>query len=504
MSTHSDEKTAPGPDESHDDAVGDADVEHGAATQSAPYDAAADTDDAGAGHDDHQHGQHDHDHDHHDHGPVQHEAAVERQGARVTMKITVAADEVAVAADEVASLFRQRAKMQGFRRGKAPMSMIRQRFAEEIRENVLEQIIPRHVGHEIKERGLRPIQNPVLENVDFEPGTPLLIEVWFDVQPDVEVTGYKGLEATRSVRPVSDEAVDKAVANMRERAAELESIDEGGIEPGDFVMVQIELFPRDGKGKKLAEEERFVHVGEERSIPALNQQLEGHGRGAKREFVTQLGDSFPNDLLAGKEVLCRVEVGEIKRRRLPAVNDDMARDLGFADLEELRAKTRENYAEHLEEESEADVARQLMDRVIAANPVDAPESLVDARLDHSMQRAAEDLSRQGIDPRNSVDWAAYRAENRPHAVRAVTEELLLDGIARAEGLAVEDAEVLEEIERHQEGQPAGMGARIAQQMRQDGSFDGLRRAMLRRRALDFVKDHATIEDVEASTAPDAD
>lgn len=461
----------------------------------------SDHDDAG-----HDHGEHDHDHAGHDHshGGVEHDASVEQQGARVAMKITVPAETVTQAVDQVTTIFRQRAKIQGFRRGKAPLQMVRQRFAEEIRENVLEQLLPRHIGHEIKARELKPIQNPVLDDVDFEPGTPLLIKCHFDVEPSLEVSGYTDLAATKAVRPVSEESVEKAVANMREQAAELESIDEGGIELGDYVIVQIELFPRDGKGKKLAEEERFVHVGEERSIPALNAQLEGQAKGSEREFVTELGDSYPNDLLAGKEVSCRVKVQEIKRRRLPAIDDDMARDLGFADLEELRAKTRENYAAHMEEEAQREVSRQLMDQVIAVNPVDVPESLVEARLDHSMQRAAEDLARQGVDPRNSVDWASYRAENRPMAERAVREEILLDSVAEAEGIEVEDAEVIAEVEQHQEGQPPGAAARVTQQMRQDGSFEGLRRAMLRRRALDFVKGHATIETVEASPEAEAE
>ena len=438
---------------------------------------------------------HDHDHDH-SHPSVEHEAEVDQVGARVTMTITISAEEATSNLDEVAGIFRQRAKIQGFRAGKAPMNMIRQRFRDEIRENVLDQLIPLHVGNEIKSRGLKPIHNPMLENVDFEPGQPLTFTAKFDVEPEVEVTGYKDLAATKIVRSVEDEAVDNAVSNMREQAAELESVDEGGILPGDYVVVKITLFPRAGKGKKLAEEERFVHVGEERSIPSLNTQLEGLEKGATREFVTELGESYPNDLLAGKEVTCRIEVQEIKRRHLPAVDDDLARDLGFADLDELREKTRENYAAHIEEEAERDVARQLMDQVIAANPLDAPESLVEARLDHSVQRAAEDLARQGVDPRNSVDWVSYRADNKPHAERTVTEEILLDAITEAEGIDVEDAEIIAKIESHQEGQPEDAAARAVQRMRQDGSFDGLRRAMLRSRALEVVKSHATIEIVE--------
>ena len=443
------------------------------------------------------HDHHDHDHDHdHEHPNVEHEAEVDQVGSRVTMKIMISAEEASSNIDEVSKIFQERAKMQGFRRGKAPINMIRQRYRDEIRENVLDQLIPLHIGNEIKARGLKPIHNPMLEDVNFEPGHPLTFTAKFDVQPEVEIAGYKNLTASKTVRLVEDKAVDSAVSNMREQAAKLESVEDGGILAGDYAIVKIALFPRDGKGKKLAEEERFVHVGEERSIPSLNTQLEELKKGDTRKFVTKLGESYPNDLLADKEVTCRVEVQEIKRRHLPPIDNDLARDLGFADLSELREKTKENYAARMEEEAQRDVARQLMDQVIAVNPVDPPESLIEARLDHSMQRAAEDLTRQGVDPRHSVDWAAYRAENEPHAKRAVTEEILFDAIVNVEGIEIEDAEVIAEIEKHQERQPEGTTASVAQRMRQDGSFDGLRRAMLRRRALDLVKSHATIETVE--------
>nr|MCS5703435.1 trigger factor [Acidobacteriota bacterium] len=337
------------------------------------------------------HDHHDHDHEHPN---VEHEAEVDQVGSRVTMKIMISAEEASSNIDEVSKIFQERAKMQGFRRGKAPINMIRQRYRDEIRENVLDQLIPLHIGNEIKARGLKPIHNPMLEDVNFEPGHPLTFTAKFDVQPEVEIAGYKNLTASKTVRLVEDKAVDSAVSNMREQAAKLESVEDGGILAGDYAIVKIALFPRDGKGKKLAEEERFVHVGEERSIPSLNTQLEELKKGDTRKFVTKLGESYPNDLLADKEVTCRVEVQEIKRRHLPPVDNDLARDLGFADLSELREKTKENYAAHMEEEAQRDVARQLMDQVIAVNPVDPPESLIEARLDHSMQRAAEDLGRQ--------------------------------------------------------------------------------------------------------------
>ena len=438
----------------------------------------------------------------HGHDHSNHETQFEQLGSRISMKFTVAAEEVARNVDEVAKAFRQRAKMQGFRRGKAPMSMVRQRFNEEIRDHVLEHMVPAHLGTELDARGLQPLCNPVLENVDFDPERPLVFSVHFDVQPEISMSGYKDLMATKSILRITDEAVDKAIDNLRERAAKLESVDgDEGAKQGDYVRTSIALFPRDGKGKKLAEEDRYVHLGEEQAIPGLNVQLEDLKVGDSREFLTELGEVYPNDLLAGKEVTCRAEVTEIKRRHLPAIDDDLARDLGLEDLAELREKTGEDFGRHMEEEAERDMERQLLDQVIEANNIDTPESLVEARLDQAVQRAAQELARQGIDPRTSMDWSRFRADNTADARRAVNEELLLDGIAAAESIEVGENEVVAEIESHEEGQPEGRVAALAQQMRKDGSFDGLRRAMVLRRALDFVKQHATIETVEE--APEA-
>ena len=442
---------------------------------------------------------HDHDHDDqgHGHDHSNHESEFEQVGSRINMKFTVAAQEVAKNVDEVAKVFRQRAKMQGFRPGKAPMSMVRQRFKEEIRDHVLEHMVPALLSSELDARGLQPLHNWVLESVDFDPERPLVFAVHFDVQPDISVSGYKDLKVTKRILQITDAAVDEAIDSLRERAVKLESVDGNeGAKPGDYVRTSIALFPRDGKGRKLGEEDRYVHLGEEQAIPALNVQLDNLKVGDSRQFLTELGEVYPNDLLAGKEVTCRVEVTEIKRRHLPAIDDDLARDLGLDDLAELREKTREDFGRHIEEEAERDVERQLLDQVIDANSIDTPESLVEARLDQAVQRAAQELAQQGIDPRTSMDWSRFRADNTADARRAVNEHLLLDGIAAAESIEVGEDEVVAEIESHQEGQPEGRVATLAQQMRKDGSFENLRRAMVRRRALDFVKQHATIETVE--------
>ena len=437
-----------------------------------------------------------------DAGP-NHEVTLERQGARVNLRLIVPAEEVAAHVQSVTQAFRERARLPGFRRGKAPISMIRQRFRDEIREHVLDHMIPEHVSTELQSHELRPLHAPILDKVDFDPEGPLTIAVHFDVAPEIEVSGYTGLKAARQREPVTDDVVERALGDLRERAAKLDPVAEGEATVAhDYVRAAVALYPKDGKGKRLAEEDRYVHVGEERAIPGLNSQLEGMSVGDAREFVTRLGDVYPNDLLAGKEVTCRVEVKDIKRRHLPGIDDELAKDLGLADLEELRAKTSEDLDRQLELQAERDVDRQLLDQVLEANPIDAPASLVDERLEQEMRKAARELASQGIDPQYSVDWRSFRADREAAAERAVKEELLLDRIADAQEIEVDDPTVAEEIERHQSDGNTPVST-IVQQMRKDGSFEGLRRLMVRQHALDYIRRHATIEGAEDSSPSQA-
>lgn len=428
-----------------------------------------------------------------------HEADLERSGSRVDLRVTVPAEAVAEHVDEVSKAFRQRAKIAGFRRGKAPMSMIRQRFRDDIRDQILEHLIPQHVSAELESRNLEPLHAPVLDDVDFDFDGPLTFRVHFDVRPELRIEGYRELQATRRLQRVTEDIVSRAMGDLRERAAQLEPVEGAPAHTDDYVRAELTLLPRDGKGKKLAEENRWIHVGHERAVPGLNSQLEGLEVGDSREFVTRLADAYPNDMLAGKEVTCRLEVEEIKRRHLPAVDDELAKDLGFEDLEELQRRAREDLEQQVAEEAERGVEEELLDQILAANPVEAPESLVEDQLDRATEGAARDLAQRGIDPREGVDWQSFRADRRAGATRAVQRRLVLDAIADAEGIEVDDADVVARIERHPRAAEEDPGA-LVRQMRQDGSFEGVRYMLRRERALAAVKESATIESVEVEPA----
>ena len=428
---------------------------------------------------------------------IDHEAEHSQDGVRHTLRLVVAADLMRRRLEVAAQAFREHARLAGFRRGKAPLSMVTQQFGNQIRQRVLDETIPEFVRSELQARDLHPLDSPALGDVEFSPGEPLTFTVSFDTAPEVVVADAE-LTATRQRPELSDEMVDEALANLRDRAASLAPASVGEvISAGMFARCDIALFAKDGKGRKLLDENRYVRVGEEGAIPGLNAQLEGLAVGDERTFVTELADAYPNSLLAGKEVRCRVQVSEIKRRQLPTIDDDFAKDLGFDDLAALRAKAGSDLTRSMEEKAERAVEQQLLEQLRTKNPVDVPESLTERRLDEMSQRFASDIAQQGVDPREAIDWAEFRAENRQRASDGIAEEMLLDRIADDEQIVVDDEAVTGEI-RSQLAQSEGGNERslpsVVQQMRKEGAYEGLRLTMRRRLALDHLQDRATIID----------
>jgi len=418
-----------------------------------------------------------------------------QDGVRHTLRIVVPAADMSERVDAATAAYRTRAKMPGFRPGKAPLSMVRQQFGKDIRQHVLDHMLPEVLSGELEARELHPLGSPELADVRFEPGSDLDFTVRFDTAPNVEVNNTD-LHAMRPAVEVTDEMIDEAVGQLRDRGGRLVPAGDEPAAEEMFARCQIVLLPKDGKGKKLAEEDRFVRVGHEGAVPGLNEQLPGMREGESREFVTTLGTQYPNAILAGKEILCRVVLAELKARQLPEVDDDFAKDLGEDDLPTLRARVAEDIQANLANNADRSVQDQLLESLRIANPVDVPASLVERRLDEMSKRFANDLAQQGIDPQQALDWEAFRKEQRGTASNSIAEEMLLDRLAKDHGIEVDDDavehEIRQQVEQSEGGKERPM-ASLVQQMRKEGSFEGLRVTLRRRLALDHLRAHATID-----------
>ena len=444
---------------------------------------------------------HDHDHDddddHDDASGPEYDSTHEREGVNHKIEIVVPAEWMSDEYDGVAHAYRGRIRLPGFRKGKAPLTMVRQQFGDQIRKHLLDHVIPEFLSRDLRTRELQPIESPSLDQVEFQPRSELRFSVRFDTAPEVQATNTDGLTATVEIAAVTDEAVDAALEQIRERAARLVPADDGStITEGSFVRCEIALFPREGKGKRLAEEDRFVRVGEETAIPSLNAQLDGLRVDDERTFIAELGQEYPNAILAGKEVSCRVRVREIKHRQVPTLNDEFAKDLGVEDLATVRARITEDLEREQHDRAERGVEEQLLEQMRDRHPIDVPGSLIERRLDQMTQRLATEIAQQSIDPAEALDWRGFRAENRVAAERSIAEELLLDRLCEDEGLVVSDDDLDSKVEtqlRASEGGKTRPLSAVLQQMRKDGSYETMRRTLMRRLALDRLKHHATIE-----------
>jgi len=418
-----------------------------------------------------------------------------QDGVRHTLRIVVSAADMTERVDAATQAYRSRAKMPGFRPGKAPLAMVRQQFGKDIRQHVLDRMLPEVLSGELEARELHPLDSPELADVQFEPGTDLAFTVRFDTAPNVEVANID-LQATRPAVEVTDEMIEETLGQLRDRGGRLVPAGEEAAAEDMFARCKITLLPKDGKGKKLGEEDRFVRVGHESAIPGLNEQLPGMHEGESREFVTTLGTQYPNAILAGKEVLCRVVLTELRVRQLPEFDDDFAKDLGEDDLVALRARVAKDIQGNLDDNADRSVQDQLLESLRTANPVDVPASLVERRLDKMSRSFANDLAQQGIDPRQALDWKAFRKEQRDTASNSIAEEMLLDKLAEDHGIEADDHAVEQEIRRQVEQREGGKKRPVVsliQQMRKEGSFDSLRITLRRRLALDHLQAHATID-----------
>jgi trigger factor len=383
-----------------------------------------------------------------------------------TMSIEVGTDEVEHETLEVLRQYRKKARIPGFRHGKVPLGVIRQRFGKEIEEDVRDRIVSRLFHEATAERGLRPVGEPVLDEIDFEAGRPLKFKTTFEVLPALEVRHYKSVEVQRPALRVTDDEVERAIEGLRQARATLVTEEGRAAAAGDVVIADVDGAPA---GAEPFHRERVpIEVGSADNLPGFNDGLAGVRAGADVRFPVEYPAQYPSRELAGQTVELRVVVHEVKRREIPALDDEFAKDLGeFADLAALRARVGEDLRLRKQAEDGRDVRQAILDKVLLENPVVLPESLVDRETRQRLEAVARSMLIQGIDPEKAeVDWVEIRKRQEGPARKMVHSRLILDAVAEAEGITVDRREIEQRIV--QEARRAG---ETAERARQPGHID---------------------------------
>jgi trigger factor len=410
---------------------------------------------------------------------------------RKTVRVEIPTDIVSGEIDRVAKDYAKKAKIPGFRPGKAPARVIKQRFKEQILHDVLHDLVPRAVDDALRERGVEAVDTPDVRDVSIEEGRPLTFTASFDTLPPFEPGDLSTISLRRTKVAIDDAAVDGAMQRLRDRAARFEAVEGRGIDHGDTVT--LDLPRRDANGAADEHKDVSVELGAKANPPGFDEQLLGLDPGATKDFTIHFPSDYPVGELANTDVSYTVTVKAIKRRVLPELDDEFAKDLGeFDTLDALRTRVREDLEHEGRHAAERELRGDLMKALAARLPFEVPESLIQRELDRRVEDFARRLMEQQLDPRQAgIDWQAFRDSQRDVAREAIASALVLDEITRREQLTVTDEELAREVDRYAE-RTGRTPAAVRAALEKEGGLSRVAAGLRREKSIDFVMSRATI------------
>lgn len=415
---------------------------------------------------------------------------------RRDMTIEVPSTVVDEAISHAAAKLGKQAKIPGFRPGKVPANVVRQRFKGQIMQDVAEHLVSKAMGDALTERGVEPVATPDIHDLKLEEGQPLTFKASFEVVPSFDPGDLSTIEAKRPASTVEDSAVDQSLERLRERAARFEAVESGVVEAGHTVVVSLERQGTDKAGVQGTldkHDQVSIELGAPSNPPGFDAEMIGVSTGTTKSFTLTYPDDYTIPELAASKVDYTVTLKEIKKRVVPPLDDELAKDLGeFDSLEALRARVRadlEHEAQHAaDHQVRADVLKQLAARV----PFPVPASLVDREIDRRLEDFARRLMDQRIDPRQAnIDWNAFREGQRAPATEAVSSAIALDEISKRENIAVTEGDLEAELQRYAE-QTGHTVPSIRARLQKDGELGRLAAGLRREKAVTHVLSKAKV------------
>jgi trigger factor len=410
---------------------------------------------------------------------------------RKTVRVEIPTDIVNGEIDRIARDYSRKARIPGFRPGKAPARVIKRRFKDQILHDVAHDLIPRAVDDALRERGVEAVDTPDVRDVTIEEGQPLRFTASFDTVPSFEPGDLSTISLRRAAVAIDDEAVNGALQRLRERGARFEPVEGRGADHGDTVVVDLER--RDPNGETDVHKDVSVEIGAKVNPPGFDEQLLGLDVGASKSFTIHYPQDHAITELANTDVSYTVTVKGLKRRVLPELDDEFAKDLGeFDTLDALRARVREDIEHDARHAAERDLRAELMKQLATRVPFDVPASLVEREIDRRVEDFARRLMDQNIDPRQAgIDWTAFRESQREVAREAVAAALVLDEITRREQLEVTEEEVQNEMTRYAE-RTGRTPAAVRAALEKEGGLPRVHAGLRREKSIDFVMARAKI------------
>lgn len=420
---------------------------------------------------------------------------VEETSVRKALNFEIEPEVVAAEIDKCTRQYAKKVKLPGFRAGKIPPAVVKQRFHRAILDDVAETLVNRIVPGEIRDRGLKPVAAPEVKELDIAEGKPLTFRAIFETMPLLDAPDWRGLEVNAPSTELTDEEVAKELEGLREGAARFEPIEPRPVAEGDFVVLDARRRPADG-GEEQRNVNAMLEVGSDDNPSEINAALPGMSIGDTKTVTVaptpregETAGTGPGT--GGSEYT--FTLNEIKAKVLPDLDDEFAKDLGDWDtLEALTSAIRERLQAQKDHDADRAIRNALIEALVTKADFEVPEAMVEHHMTVRAENTIRGLAGQGIDPaRVGIDWREYREQQREHAGRAARADLIIDEIAKRESIQVLDAELDSELDALAARMEKPREALRAQMAKGD-ELMALRRRIRESKVLDLIKANAKL------------
>ncbi len=425
---------------------------------------------------------------------------------RKEIKIEIEPEIVRETYNKVSKKFANAMQVPGFRKGNAPVDVVRLRYKDEIRTETLQELFSNRVGDAIEEHELSPLAEPHLhlenaETLKLNGSEPVILTLQVEVMPEIPAPDYKGLEVTRRVRPLAEGELDSVIDERRQEFASLTPIEDRKSETGDTVIVDLEgTFADEPDGEPIKADDLEVKLGDEMIEESFTENLLGVEEDEEKEFTVTYAEDFSSPMLAGKTVNYKAKVKSVGTVELPELNDEWAMSLDeeFESLEDLRSKLQEDLESVAKADADARVRNDLIAKLVEGNYFEVPNAMIDLQARNLLNNFAQDLTQRGVDL-NKVEKDFVEmlySQMRGQAEHDVRGAMLLEKVAELENVEVSDDEIAEEIERMAEyyrTTPEEIRASLA---KQQGAEQNIANSLRTRKSIEALVANAKVTDGE--------
>ena len=412
------------------------------------------------------------------------------EGCKHELEISIPVEDVEKETAKVADQFRERVHLKGFRAGKAPMSLIRKNYASDIRQKVLENLVPKAVDARVAAEQLRVLGQPNVADLHFHEGKDVHFKARFEVFPTFDIPNYDGVEVVYKEPEATDEDVSKRIEEIRETRATYANEDPRPLAGGDYAVVSLESLS--GTEEGINADEVQVLIGGPETLPGFTENLTGASPGDEKEFDVTYPAEYGRDALAGKTVRFKVGVKGLRRKELPELNDEFAQDLGdFRTLDEVKDAVRKSILAQRQNDAQREAKDKIVEKLVDSNDFPVPEIFVDRQIENRVEQRLRALQAEGVDPKSfKIDWEKVKTAQKDAAMREVKASLILGKVAEKESIVATNDDVDRELDRisRQEKQPVAV---LRRKLTENGELNRIASHIQTEKTMNYLFEHAT-------------